>query len=288
MNTNRTQPRLPLKFAKRRPLQILADARMTCIDGVAPSSGIFLINELSDRNFGEIGITHEVGTIVKCAPESFGLEMNVLSGTVAVFREVEAFQNVQDFNQRHSSRRWWRSADNFVPRIAPADGHAFSHFVRGQIFGSYQASTFLNLLGQFAGHGPVVERVGILSKAFQSPGQFRLFEDLARLIVVSIAQENALRFRKLREVLIIFEILRILVGEGKTVAGKLDRWSHYFFYTQLAILFFCINEARHSSGNPDGFITHAARSRTGPWNDVALGIEKHVFVSRGRRFFAEV
>ena len=76
---------------------------MACIDGVAPCGGILLINKLSDRNFGEVGITHEVGAIVKRAPESLGLEMNVLAGAVAVFREVEAFQNVQNLNQRDSS-----------------------------------------------------------------------------------------------------------------------------------------------------------------------------------------
>jgi len=126
--------------------------------------------------------------------------------------------------------RRWRSADDVVAAIGAANGLAFFHFVSGQVFGGDQASAFVDGRGQLAGHGAVIELIGILGDAFQGAGEFGLLEQFARLVVVSVAQKNAFGFGKLGEVLIVFQILRVLVGEGKAIAGELDGGSHYFFY----------------------------------------------------------
>ena len=86
------------------------------------------------------------------------------------------------------------------PRVGAANGLAFLHFVSGEVFGRNQASTLADIRSQFASYCAVVEIVGIFGDAFESAGEFRLLEDVARLIVVSVAQKDAFRFGKLCQV----------------------------------------------------------------------------------------
>src|SRR6266446_2598199 len=53
-----------LQFAERRAFQVFAHTGMVEIDGVPPCGGVLFVDQLRDRNFGEIGIAHEVGAIV--------------------------------------------------------------------------------------------------------------------------------------------------------------------------------------------------------------------------------
>ena len=83
---------------------------------------------------------------------------------------------------------------------------------------------------QFAGHGPVVELVGILGKALQGAGQFGLLEQLAGPVEIPVAQENAFGFGEPREVFIFLQILRVFVSEKEAIARKPDGRSHHLFY----------------------------------------------------------
>ena len=261
---------------------------MVRVDGVAPGGGVFLVDELRDGNFGEVGIAHEVGAIIEGAAKGFGFEVNGLGGAVAGFREVEAFEDIEDFDERDSSGRWRRRADDVVAAIGAANRLALFDFVGGEVCGGDKASAFMNGRSQFAGHGSVVEGVGIFGEAFEGAGEFRLLENFAWLIVVSVAQENALGFGKLGEMLISFQILRVFVGEREAIASEFDGGRHYFFDRQFAILFFGVDEASDRAGDADGSVSDDARFFAGFGEDVALGIEIHVFGGGGGRFFAEV
>ena len=134
----------------------------------------------------------------------------------------------------------------------------------------------------------MVERVGILGDAFQSASEFGLLKEIAWLVEIPIAQKNAFRFRKFRQVIVRFEILRIFVGERETVVGELDGGSHYSFDRQPAVLFLRINQAGDGAGNADGPVSDNARIFAGFRDDIALRVQIHIFCGRGRRFLAEV
>ena len=102
--------------------------------------------------------------------------MDGVGGAVAELREVEALEDIEDFDECYSAGRWRRSADDVVAAIGAANGLAFLDFVSSEVGGGDQASAFVDGRGQFTGHGAVIERVGILGKAFQGAGEFGLLE----------------------------------------------------------------------------------------------------------------
>ncbi len=77
----------------------LLDAGVLGVDGLAPGGGIFFVDELRDWNLGEIGIAHEVGAVKKGAAKGFGGEVDGLGRAVAEFREIEALENIEDFDE---------------------------------------------------------------------------------------------------------------------------------------------------------------------------------------------
>src|SRR5579863_7597054 len=79
----------------RRPLQIFAGGSMCWINRLTPCGGIFLVDQLSDGNFGKVGISHKFGAVEKSAPESFYSEMDGLGRPVFQFCEIVAFENIQ-------------------------------------------------------------------------------------------------------------------------------------------------------------------------------------------------
>src|SRR5580700_9078788 len=173
----------PLEFAEdQRALEVFTYARVVRIDGFAPGGGVLFINKLRHRHFCEVGIAHEVGAIVEGAAERFDCKMNGIAGTIAKFREIEAFQNIEYFDERDSAGGWRRSADDVVSAIRSAN------------------------------------RLAILGEALKGAHEFGLLKYFARLIVVSVAQENAFGFGKLGEVLISLQVLRVFVSEGETIA----------------------------------------------------------------------
>src|ERR1700691_5533633 len=113
------------ELAERRAFEFFAYTGMVLVDGVAPCRSIFFVDELSNGNFREVRIAHKFGAVVKSAAERFDFEVDGVGGTVAKFREIEAFENVEDFDQRYSAGRWRRSADDVIPAIGAANGHAF-------------------------------------------------------------------------------------------------------------------------------------------------------------------
>src|ERR1700686_3004088 len=166
-----------LQFMEDRwAFQLFAHAGMVEVDGVTPGGSVLFIDELRDRNFGEVRITHEIGAVVEGAAERFGFEVDGVGGAVAEFREVEAFENIEDFDERNSAGGWRRSADDVVSAIGAANGLAFFDFVGGEILGSDQASTFVDGSGEFAGHCAVVELVGIFGDAFEGVSEFGVLE----------------------------------------------------------------------------------------------------------------
>ncbi len=88
----------------------------------------------------------------------------------------------------------------------------------------------------------------------------------------------------LGEVLVGLEIPRVFVGERKAVAGKLDGRRNDFFERELAVLLLGIDQAGDRAGNANGFVSHDAEVL----DDVAVGVEIHVFGGGGGSFFAEV
>ncbi len=72
------------------------------------------------------------------------------------------------------------------------------------------------------------------------------------------------------EVLIVFQILRVFVGEREAIAGELDGGSNYFFERQLAVFLFRVDEAGHGAGDADGLVSDdagvfAGSGMTLPW-----------------------
>src|SRR5208282_1041541 len=120
-----------LQFAERRAFQVFAGAGVVEVDGVAPGGSVFLIDELGHRNFRVVGIAEEIGTIVKGAAKGFGFEVNGGGRAVAEFREVVAFEDVEDFDEGDSTGGWRRRADDVVATIGAANGLALFDFVGG-------------------------------------------------------------------------------------------------------------------------------------------------------------
>ena len=173
-------------------MQILADAGMCGIDGLTPSGGVALVNQLCNRNFGEVGIAEELGAVVERAAESFGGEMDCLGGTVPGLGQVVAFENVENFEKRDPARRRRRRADDVVVAIGSADDLAFLDFVLRQVLEGDEASTLLNGGRQLTSHGPVIELVGIFRDALERAGQFWLAKHLSLFEVIAVALKNSL------------------------------------------------------------------------------------------------
>ena len=238
-----------VEIIEGRALEIFAGAGVGGIDGGTPGLGVFLVDELGDGNFGEVGIAHEVGAIEIGAAEGFGGEVNGLGGAVAEFGEVEAFENVEDFDEGGAAGGWRRGADDVVAAIGAADGFALLDFVGGEIGDGDEASAFLDGGGEFAGEGAVVEAVGILRDALEGAGEFGLLKDLSGLIELAVAKKDALGFRELGEIVVLSQIARIFVGEREAVAGEFDGGRNYFFEGELAVFFFGVDQARYGAGN---------------------------------------
>ena len=206
-----------------------------------------------------------------------------MRGAVAEFRQVEAFQNIEDFDQRDPARRWRRSADNVVAAIGPANRLALFHFVVREVVGSNEASTFRYGGGEFAGHGAVIEVIRIFCNPLQRAGEFRLLQSLAWLIIFAVALKDALRCGELGKV-VVAQILGVFPGKGEAVARKLDCRSHHFFERELAVFFLGVDESGDRAGDANCFVA----DQTGVFDHVALGVEIHV-LARGRgRLFAKV
>src|ERR1700676_274334 len=164
------------QFAEGRAFQIFAHAGMVEINGVAPCGSVLLVDELRDRNFGEIGIAHKVGAIVESASERFDFEVDAAGGAVAELSEVEAFEDIENFDERDSAGRWRRGADDVVAAIGAPNGLAFLDFVGSEVGGRDEASAFVDGRSQLAGHSAMVEVIGIFGDAFQCTSEFRLLK----------------------------------------------------------------------------------------------------------------
>src|ERR1700740_2219453 len=125
-----------LEFVEDRgTVQILADAGMSGVDGLTPSRGVPLVDQLGHRNFGEIGIAQELGAVVERAAKSLGGEMNGFGGTVPGPGQVVAFENVENFKQGDPAGRRRGRADDVIVAIGAAYNLALLNFVLGQVFG---------------------------------------------------------------------------------------------------------------------------------------------------------
>jgi hypothetical protein len=82
--------------------------------------------------------------------------------------------------------------------------------------------------------------------------------------------------------------LRVFVGEGKSVACEFDGGGDDFVEGELAVLFFGIDEAGNGAGDADGAVSDNARIFVGVGENVALGVEIHIFGGSGGSLFAKV
>src|SRR5208283_621466 len=163
-----------------------------------------------------------------------------------------------------------RSADNVVPTVGATNWLALLYFIVCKVFRGDQASALLNRVGYLACHRPVVEVIGIAGDALQGLRQLRLLEYFARLIVVSVALENAVRLRKLCQVGIV-ERLGLVVLENETLARQPDRRLHHLLQRELSPMLLSIGESRHRAGHGDRFVAYRAHV----WDDIALAVEIH-------------
>src|SRR5215469_1164794 len=102
-------------------LQSLAGCGLRGIDRVAPRGSVFLVNQLSNGDFGEVRITQKLGAIEKSSPKSFDRVMNGSRRPVLHFSEIVAFEDVQRLDQHRSTRGRRGSADDLITAICAAD-----------------------------------------------------------------------------------------------------------------------------------------------------------------------
>src|SRR5271169_6038711 len=109
-------------------------------------------------------------------------EVDCFGRAVASFGEIEAFKNVEDFDQRRAARRRGRSSNDVVPSVGAADRFALLDLVGGEVGGRDDASTSFDGSGEFTGKSAMVEVIGIFCDALEGAGQFGLLQDLAGLV----------------------------------------------------------------------------------------------------------
>ena len=170
------------------------------VDRLAPGVAVSLVDELRNRDLGEIGIAEKLGAIEKCALERLGRQMNALGRAVALLGQIVAFQNVEHLDQSDSARRRRRRADDLVSAIGAANRLALFDLILRQIVGGNQASALLDGRRQLARQRAMVEIVRIVGDALQRLRQLRLLENVAWLVVVAVALEDAMRLGKLRQI----------------------------------------------------------------------------------------
>ena len=263
------------------PAQILADAGAIGINRFAPGVGIVFIDQLRDRHLCEIRIAHEVGAIHESATIGLNRQVHGLGRIDAERCQVKFLQHVQYLNQGNAAGRGRRSAVNVVSAIGAMDGLAFLDLVVGQVLSSDDAATFLNrgsdLLCKFA----VIEVVRIGGDALQCTCQLWLLEDLPSLIEVSVALEDAARFREVRESLVL-KAADVFPGERESVACETDRRCDHLLQAKLAPFLLCGHHSRNGTGHAYGFIPQRAQAG----HDVALLIPIHVNGGCRWSFFA--
>src|SRR5664280_1951917 len=79
----------------RRTPQLVAGRGAAQRNGLAPGIGVTLVQQLCNRNLGEIRVSKKLGAVEKCALISFGSEMNVLGRPFTLLSQVVSFEDVE-------------------------------------------------------------------------------------------------------------------------------------------------------------------------------------------------
>src|SRR6185312_6783964 len=117
----------------------------------------------------------------------------------------------------------------------------------------------------------------------QGAGQLWLAKHLTLLIEIAAALKDALRFRKLRQLLIVHR-LRFFVGQPHSVASQPDRGLHNSAKRQFAPVLLRINKTGYRPRHSYGLVS----DETGIGDHVAICIEIHVALCGFGCFFPVV
>ena len=148
------------------PQQILADAGVRRIDRFPPGRAISFVDQLRDGDFGKIGIAHKLGPIEERAPEGFQGQMHRLRRPAPHLRQIVAFENIQDLDQRRPARRRRRRADDVVSAVGPAHRlPALSLRSCARSSAVIRPPPFCMDGRQFARHRAMIEVVGIVRRS---------------------------------------------------------------------------------------------------------------------------
>ena len=116
--------------------------------------------------------------------------MDPCGAAIAERRQRVAFQNVERADEHNSAGGGQRRADDREVVKGSDDGFALHHVVLGEIVEREQRAVFAQIIDELAGHGSVVEIVGIGGDAFERGGKQGLSEDFAGFVQAPIALKN--------------------------------------------------------------------------------------------------
>src|SRR5271166_4058564 len=105
----------------RRSLHLVARRGPPQWNGLAPGRAVAFVNQLRNWDLRKIGIAQKFGAVEEGALKGLGGQVNARARAVPLLGQVVAFENVENFHQRHASRRRRRSADDLVAAIRPAN-----------------------------------------------------------------------------------------------------------------------------------------------------------------------
>src|SRR5258708_1911307 len=203
-NVSSVQRSLGVEFTKPGGTpQLFADSGVRGIEKRPPCRSIFLVEQLGHGKLVEVGIAEKFSAIVKRTAKSLGRQMNGIRRAAAQTGQIVAFQNVERFQHRDTTGAGRRRADDLVSAIRSAHRRPLFDFILRQVLRSHDAAAALYVGSKLAGHGAFIEVVGVRGNAREGAPQFSLPDKLARLLKISLALEDALGIRKLRQLLVV-------------------------------------------------------------------------------------
>jgi hypothetical protein len=126
----------------------------------------------------------------------FDQKVVVVGGKRVEFLQIESFENVEHFDQDHTTgrRRWHR--DDFITAIVSPERRPLFRRVAAQVIAGNQAAMALHVIREEARRLAFIELARtFLLEAPERCGELRLPQDLSLAIELPVAQKNAAAIR---------------------------------------------------------------------------------------------
>ena len=195
------------------------------IDLRAQHLGIFFRDKTLHRHRDEIRIAQIFAAVGIGEFRGFGEKMERFSRIMTSRLEVEAFEQVENLDQMHASRRWRRHRDDFMATVLAFDNLPLNGAVGFEISGSPSSARFIDGRHHFLGDWAFIEDAGsAIGDSIQRIGQILLFQlgSPGQCKAVGVGKDLHGGFKAFQAWLRLFEREGQIIAHQKALARQFD------------------------------------------------------------------